>query len=385
MGRDRRTRAERGFLLITVYLLLPVLFSLIVATSGQVLADLRATQRQYSATQALYLAEAGVDQALVALRANQNWTDGYWAVPLGTTGTYTVTVSPLGNNRMRLTAEGQSTVAQMPVSRSIDAIAQINPLFRYAMFGRRSVGISANNFWADGFDSAQTGGPWHPYSQEQAWWPYDWDAATNSTQNGSIRVEHGDVIYGNLIAGPEANLDEAIHLHGWISGHKRTARAPLALPPVVIPPGVVNSGPLHVTRPRSLPGGTYWFDMINIAGHGELTFTGPATVYVTGNVHIGGRGIVTAGQRARNLLLYVQGSHTIDFPAPNPDVHPFYGAIYAPDANVILHDGFNGAAIGDTMHVNSVKDSDPAKFHYDIDLRQANLPYTVELLSWSTS
>lgn len=115
---------ERGIILISVYWMLLVLLLLSGTLVSQAIAESRAVQRSQAFFQALYLAEAGIDDAIVQLRQDYNWTAGYKDLPLGTAGVYSVSVSVLPSGRRRLSADGESNFFSVPMRRSIEAILQ---------------------------------------------------------------------------------------------------------------------------------------------------------------------------------------------------------------------------------------------------------------------
>ena len=114
--------SERGFMLITVYLILAVLMTLVGALVAHAMAEAWNTQRSQASMRALYLAEAGIDRTLGQLRLDYDWQSGYSSVSLGN-GNYSVSVQPIGDRR-RLTAQGTATFAQGTAVRSVEAIIQ---------------------------------------------------------------------------------------------------------------------------------------------------------------------------------------------------------------------------------------------------------------------
>src|SRR3989338_5085566 len=103
MPRDRRLM--RGFALVYVYSAAMVLVLIAVAASARAFTEWRVAQAQRWGAQALYVAEAGVDQAMAALRADYSWSEGFTQESSGAAGTYDVTVEAQGNQRT-LTAVG---------------------------------------------------------------------------------------------------------------------------------------------------------------------------------------------------------------------------------------------------------------------------------------
>ena len=123
MSNRREGRGPDGFVLIALSLVLVTLIVLSGALVAHAVAELQSAQRSQASLQAMYLAEAGIDQAIVQLRSDYNWVTGYAAVPLGATGTYSVTVQPVGTTR-RVTAQGSSSVLGGTALRSVEAMVR---------------------------------------------------------------------------------------------------------------------------------------------------------------------------------------------------------------------------------------------------------------------
>jgi hypothetical protein len=158
------------------------------------------------------------------------------------------------------------------------------------------------------------------------------------------------------------------------------------MPPVVMPEGVENQGQLNISGNTTvtLAGGTYRFDLIRISGNGRLNFTGPATVYLKGELKVSGNGIGTANDRPPNLIIYsqgissgVSGSGDISFSGNGS----FYGAVYAPGSKISVtgNGALYGALIGWEARVTG-----NGGVHYDEALREvaSTGASQVEVLSW---
>lgn len=115
-------RKNRGFMLMTLYLLIPLLLILTGALMAQTWTDLRASQRSQASLQGLYCAEAGIDSALVQLRQNYSWQGGSGAV--GNIGNYSVTVGDIGQSRLQVVSTGVCTTLSGPVTRSVEITVQ---------------------------------------------------------------------------------------------------------------------------------------------------------------------------------------------------------------------------------------------------------------------
>ena len=146
-------KREEGFILITVYWLLTLLVIFAAVGVTYALADLRASQRLQANVQAFYLAESGVDQAIVQLRQNYLWT-GSSNVLVGSSGNYSVQVG-IDGNRRNLTVQGNSTLLSTtaPAQRTLQVIVQklIPPgFFDNAIWASQNLDLKGNSYSVTG-------------------------------------------------------------------------------------------------------------------------------------------------------------------------------------------------------------------------------------------
>jgi hypothetical protein len=199
----------------------------------------------------------------------------------------------------------------------------------------------------------------------------DGDISTDSTAGSAITISGNSTISGDVTIGPGGNTSSSIQIvsgsNVTITGTQSAASTTWNLPLSTIPSGVVNQGPLTISDSvRTLSEGTYWFSSISISGNGQLQVSGAVKIYVTGNISISGNGLATAGNLPPNLLVY----GTVD---PNNSSNKttsvtmsgnanFYGAIYAPDADIQVtgNGGIYGSLTGKTISVNG-----NGGLHYD--------------------
>ena len=368
-------KAQRGFVLVTIYLMVPLLVIMTASTVAFVLQDVRSAQRVQAATEAFFLAEAGIDRAIAELKEDAAWTSGFSEELLGSTGTYTVTVEDLGSSRLRLTTAGSSELLSMPVVRTIEAVVEVSPagLFNFALFGDDSVTLTGNAK-TDSYDSSAG-------SYNAATAGSEGDVGTNGIAAGSITLTGNAQVKGDAMIGTEGDPAAGITLTGnaVVTGSKGTEDEEKDFPAVTIPGGVSNSGSLSVSgnTTRTYPGGTYWWSSVSVSGNGRLQFTGSAVVYVTGNVSISGNGINTSGNLPPNLLIFVSGTHSVSVSGNGN----FYGGIYAPNSSVQIsgNGAFYGAAMGRTVTNNGNGGA-----HYDKALQDAvsSGGSEVDILSW---
>src|SRR5439155_9558420 len=102
-----------------------------------------------------------------------------------------------------------------------------------------------------------------------------------------------------------------------------------------------------VTSTTTLPGGTYWFTFFNV-DH-DLTFSGPAIIYVNGNVLIDSD-MTAYNNIPSNLTIYQLGANRTfgDSKANNVNI---VADIQAPGADLVMNNKltFMGVGIFDTI------------------------------------
>jgi hypothetical protein len=264
-----------------------------------------------------------------------------------------------------VTAEGiQGSVRRM-ISPNFRPIVSPPP-FKNAIHAKNKVEL-VGNAWTDSYDSSK--GVYDPNACKA--FICKGNVSTDSIAAGTIFVDTGSTIDGDAIVGPGGSPAVAIVNNGTIEGPTGTEPATQNLPPSSIPDGLVNQGPLTIAGNsiRNLDEGTYWFSSISITGNGQLVTTGVVTIYVTGNIDIGGNGIMNTSSLPPNLVIH----GTVDPADPSQKtsivkVHgngDFYGAVYAPDAALDVFG--NGAAFG-ALVGNTAKINGNGGFHYDEDL-----------------
>lgn len=363
-------RREKGFLLITLYMLMPLLLVVALGLASRAFADIRATLRIQASTQALYLAEGGIDEAIVQLRNDQEWEGGEGALP---TGAYNIQVEELEDDRFRLTSVGSSTFLNTPIDRSVEAIVEVQetPLFRYAVFSDFFTDIWGTAS-TDSYDSRE--GPYNAATAGE-----DGDVGNNAP--GATLLMGHPTIRGDVICGAGQDPNVAIGLKGspTVTGGQYAADEPFELPEVEIPSGLSSSGTLNIkgNKTVTLPGGTYLFDSVAVTGGGKLEFTGPAEVYVTGVLSIHGSGVGTASNLPPDLIVYMPNWTGVTFTGNST----FYGALYAPKGLVYL--GGTSEVFGAVVSFHTWM-TGTQKVHYDEALGEIGGAEgnEVSVLSW---
>jgi Flp pilus assembly protein TadG len=110
----------------------------------------------------------------------------------------------------------------------------------------------------------------------------------------------------------------------------------------------------------TLPGGVYYFHNLNTNANSFLTFTGPATIYVTGSVGMYGA-TTTCGNVPKNLSIQVIGNGAVTV-GNNASL---YANIYAPQSPVTLSG--RGAIYGSVLGW-SINMTGTSSINYDLSL-----------------
>ena len=110
----------------------------------------------------------------------------------------------------------------------------------------------------------------------------------------------------------------------------------------------------------TLPGGVYYFHNFNTAGQASLTFSGPATVYVYGDMGLSGS-TYTSGSLPKNLSIEVIGNGNVNLSGSSA----LYASVYAPQSQVNLSG--SGAIYGSILGW-SISTSGTSNIYYDLSL-----------------
>jgi hypothetical protein len=124
--------------------------------------------------------------------------------------------------------------------------------------------------------------------------------------NGTISVGNNDHLMGNLQLGPSGSLAGSMQITGTTTNYTSPMAAPVspAWNPGTNPGGIPQN--YSVNSNTTLPGGTYWFTHLDI--NADLTFSGPATLYINGNVDLDAD-ITAYNNIPSNLKIYQLGSN----------------------------------------------------------------------------
>lgn len=222
---------------------------------------------------------------------------------------------------------------------------------------------------------------------------------TNSTAEGAIGLKNAVVFPGDVVVGPGGDPETVITLYkdAKITGGAYVASEELYFPPVT-PPNDLLVMPteikLHNETKDIYPAENGIYPRIYLKTTSELRIVGNVVLYVTGDLIIenGCKITITDGS---SLVLYLDGKLDAKYGSAIENANndalslliygtsncasielftssDFYGAIYAPEAHIIMHNSADlyGAFISRSMEI---KNTGEFVFHYDSALADVGI------------
>lgn len=377
-------RNERGSILIFSYLVVGALVALGSALTVRTLAEQNSSSRSVRLASAFQTAEAGLDQALIQLRADEDWT-GASGLQVPNGGSYDVAVTEDAGNptlkTLTITGHYPSTdpTAQGYQRRRIEAIVQMSSpsVFQFGVFGYDGVTVK-NDAVTDSYNSDN--GDYEDQTPSE-----NGDVGTNSTADKSIQLENDAIVRGQAIVGPGLEDPSAaveIKNEATITGNPPITALSQALDaPTVTPPGTC-SGDLHLQNEETLTlseaNSPYCYSKVHLNNEASLSIQGNVVVYVS-ELHVNNDVQVNSDGRPTQLIIKLTSNK--DVKVENDAV--FVGALYAPLSKAHIKNDvqFYGAVVADEVFLEN-----DAQLHYDEALVNVGPPSGEDadalLVSW---
>jgi hypothetical protein len=389
--RLQKRSARRGSAIVVV----TVLLSTIAAFSLAALAVTNSTNREHVATKdrisAMYVAEAGMAQALYDLATGGTGVMGTEGNPVEwERSEFWVEATNLGGGRTSFEAsaidKGQGYRVEVVV------LAGSGNPFIWAAFGDSDLSMDSNAL-VDSYDSSL--GPYAAQavngSGMDAYALEDGDIGSNE----NITLDSNSGVHGEGTPGPTGTATTTGT--SFITGSTVPNSEYFPLPPLKIPL-VPPSGDLVVSAPKTLPAGSYKFGEFTVGTAQALVIEGPATI-IADNMKLEAKSQVIVDSTNGPVDFYVLhdfimnsntlfSSTTFD-PAdvsinlesdnifdPSVDIDldlvdfdsnaQLYGTIFAPNASIEINSNFElfGSLVAKTVHLDS-----RAKVHFDEQLK----------------
>jgi hypothetical protein len=215
---------------------------------------------------------------------------------------------------------------------------------------------------------------------------------TNSIASGAFVLKNSSTVNGDVIVGAGGNPNTVINNNGTITGDTRAMTEENTLPSVVVPDWL-NSLPTGGTikNDTTITNSAKYSD-INLKNNKTLLIDEDVTLYVTGGVTLGNSAEIEIDNDA-SLILYLGGNYegknsstinNLTQDAQKLKIYcldtcqsivfknstDLYGAIYAPNADIILDNSGNlyGAFVGKSIDLRN-----SAALNYDASLRDVTV------------
>ena len=402
MLHNRRTdKLKRHGVALSLVVILMLLLSISGLTAIQVgkAAQIRSVENSNDIS-ARFAADAGVAQALFLM--NRTLEQGNWSeqalpslssVPLaGSDADYSVTITGSAASGYTITSVGQAG----QVSRTVRVVVKLSSPFamNYAVLAQSAIDLK-NNSSVRGFNSADL-------SQKNL----SADIGTLSDKHGMIDIKNGAEVYGNIYVGPTGDPDKVVSMkhRSDVKGELFNQPLPPPLAGVTAPTGLSNKGKLsgkNITL-KAKDSGTY--SSISVDNKGKLRVEEDCVLVVTGDINLSNGAELSIADTG-SLVVYLDGDFdgknsagvTNDNKVPaafklygtgaNQTIDlkngsDFYGAVYAPNADMTLHNG--GNAYGSFV-VNSFDLKNSGNVYYDkalTDVEVTDEAACFVVLSW---
>ncbi len=318
-----------------------------------------ATSAEQAIAEAVAIASANpCDISHAALVPNQDIEFGAWD---SATRSFTPAADPSDASAIRITARRiaqRNTAIPLTFARLVGkntcdihataiATVKVNSGAKSGFVGLLAVDMKNNAFFGSYDSSVNT----HP---SQA------TASDNCMlgSNGIIVAGNNNAVCGDVNLGPHGILDGNLSVSGSIDH----LADPLPIPdmpdwsPGINPGGIPRE--FIVKKATALPGGTYWFTSLDIRKN--LSFAGPATVYVNGHI-VCDANLTAAGDIPANLKIYQLGLARL-FGDDKANHVQITAEVHAPESVFTMKNKltFRGSATFGEIHVRNSAD-----FFYD--------------------
>jgi len=357
----------------------------------------RSTEKSYKSMAALSMAEAGVERAIWELNNGDiyGWSGDSSLRTMNISSFQTPDGNLIGSIDIRIEDPGsdnpviESTgrvpyVGDMTVDKTARVVLELGEgytsLFDFGVFGDDGLEL-ASQAQIDSYDS-RIGDydPQHPGTNGHT--------GTNATNLGCIYLAANAKVYGNAFTGPESIPEDIIITKpaSTISGEKLALESPKEMPSIVAPEVLTYMGEFILdgnTEVVISESGEYTH--FRISNNAKVTITADVTLYISGEfsmlsnsqleiadgvnvtIYLGGSFVQESNTQINNLTqdatkLQVFGTDSFNGDMEWNSNADFWGAVYAPKANVIYNSeaDYYGSIVSKYLDLSS-----QSTIHYD--------------------
>ena len=332
---------------------------------------------------AFYLAEAGLHEAIEAIRNGGTGAIASEDVPAYFGGgVFWTTSEVLGDDLRRIVVTAMAGGGRQALELVLRVESEEDSLFVATLNSKETItlneGVVIDSFRSSlGTYSSQavnsTNG--HPHADENG----------HVKSNADIILNANATVFGDAVPGPSGSVE--FNTGSFVSGSVTPAETPFTFPPIETPL-FTNSGSLSVAAgpSTSLPPGQYDYDALTIEKGATLNIEGPAEIVVRD--FVGGKdGNLVIDATNGPVTIYVEDSyaHQNGFEADAapgspmalafmvsaqqdivfPSTTAIRGAYYLPEANILFS---NANECWGAFAANRIEMANDMKFHFDEDL-----------------
>lgn len=357
---------------------------------------------------AMYVAEAGISQAIFDLQTGGTGVMGTEQAPVAyEQSELWVDVTDLGGGQRSILSTGTDQGVSYRVEVVVEQV--VDTTFIWAAFGDLGMTMDSNAF-VDSYDSSLglyetqdiNGSGSDKYANEKG----------NIGSNNDVGMDSNTVVHGDAQPGPSGTT--TLTGKASVTGSTAPAAQTIPLPPLVIP-SAPPSGSVVVSgsSTQTLGSGTYAFTEFTLQSNSKLFLTGPATIVVT-DMTLGSNAelivdatlgpveffveddfvmnsntlITSTTFTPSDVAINLQSDNVVD-PETEVDLDvvdfdsnaQLYGTIYAPNASVTINSNFElfGSIVAYQVHLDS-----NSRVHYDEALASggANADSTYQMAMW---
>lgn len=384
----KKMKKNKGFVLAVMMMII-----LLVSLSSMALISLARearirTVKHVTDNAARYAADAGIERVLYQM--NRDITNGAWTID--SIPSYTAELLTSSNADYSVTWQGGLTDGYQITSvgrcglatRTVRATVELSSPFAedFAVLTRGSLSLK-NKSAVKGYNSQDPSERDVPVA-----------IGTLSTKNGSIDIKNAAFVDGDVYIGTGGDPEEVISQsrETSISGEIFVMPTPVELPPVTVPDLVVKGTSISGKNVTLTAADSGQYTGIDISTKGTLLINGDVVLHVTGDITLNNDAEiqVPAGSsltvyfnqniEAKNasainniskspaaIKLYGTGTDQVIDLKNSSD---FYGAIYAPDGEVVVH---NKVDIYGSVVVDQFEMKNSGELYYDKALKETTL------------
>ena len=397
---------ERGVVMVISLMILTLLVGAGVGAIVSTQTDLKTSGNIKTATQAFYIAAAGIEHAHQELADGTNDFNSVFGAVNGTLivsnnnlngGSYTVTKQDSQSNPSRIKLRSVGTA---PNNAKTVIEAQFKgggSPFDSGAFGKVSLTIGSGG-GTDSYNSANASSC--PPNSNAGFCAAIKGANGDVGSNGDVSLASGVTVDGDATANGTVTLDSGASVTGSTT-NGATERVLEAVDATFRTPNdngtitdfsIYNSTTHNLgldSNELTLSTGTYYFNNLILDGNAKLIITGDVTIYLTGvfTTSSGSKANVDNSPQSKfnvpsRMVIYSSCTNTTPFCVDVASSSGFSGAMYVPDGSIRINTGGDvyGSLIGGSIDLASGSD-----FHYDEALANLATPFggKVEMFAWT--